>query len=259
MQKRILFKLKILSLLFFCKAGSFYGQAVIGNKNVSAVAQLDLSYADRGLLLPMISITDNSNGLLPIQNPAIGLWFYNKASAPIGQNLRKGTSYWGDGSRYQAMSTEDGIHDVLADSKIPLLVLSAKVGQKATIACGTGACGGSSQKLVPSASEIIIDPFETWMLTSGSYEIIKGGIYVIEYSTDLSNSSNEGGTSSLRMNLNGSTHGFAFGRFVSTMNRAYGTFSTVVEVSEGDVFDFYYGYTANNYRIEEATINIYRY
>jgi len=246
-------------LILLFENGLLYGQSSIGDKNTSEVAQLNLENSNKGLLLPMTSVTESSNGVLPVQSPAVGLWLYNKAQAPISQNLKKGITYWGADAHYEAMATEDGIHDILTDSHIPLLVLSAKLGQKATVSCGTGACGGSVQKLVALASEIIIDPFEGWLLTSSSYEIVEGGVYVIEYSTELSNSSNQGGTSFLRMNLNGSSYGFTFGRFVSAMNRAYGTFSTVVRVNEGDVFDFYYSYTADNYRIQEATINIYRY
>lgn len=259
MQKSTLPKLKLFFLFFLYQTGFIYGQAAIGNKNISTVAQLDLNHANRGLLLPLLSVTESSNDLLPVQNPAVGLLLYNKALPPIRQNLKKGTTFWGDGSRYQTMSTATGVHDVLADSHIPLLVLSSKIGPKATVPCGTGACGGSIQKLVPLASEIMLDLFKGWIVSSSRYEIIESGVYVVEYFTDLSNSGNQAGTSTLNMTLNGSSQGFAFGRFVSAMNRAYGTFSTVIEVNEGDTLDFYYSFTANNYRIQEATINLYKY
>lgn len=241
----------------FMYAVALYGQSAIGSRAQSDVAQLDLESSSKGVLVPGMSVPESGDNASPVQDPAVGLWLFNTGPGNIKQNLGWGSTYWGTGPKYQTMCTTNGIYDIIEDSNIPLLIFSIQAGQKNNIPCGTGSCGGQRVKLVPTASEILIDNFYGWNQAGSNYSVNEDAIYVIEYVSEISNSG--GGTSVEDIFLNGSSNGFAFGRYLTSMSRAYTTLSVVMNVKAGDKLEFYYSYTANNYRLENATINVYKY
>lgn len=244
-------------MLFCCIYTVMYGQSAVGSKAQSTVAELELNSENKGVLLPKMPVPENQDTDSPVKNPALGLWLFNTGPSNIKQNLGWGSTYWGNGPKYQTMSTINGIYDIVEDSNIPLLIFSIQAGQKNNIPCGTGSCGGQRVKLIPTAQEILIDNFYGWNQTTSSYTVKDDAVFVVEYVSEISNSG--GGTSVEDIFLNGSSSGFAFGRYLSSMSRAYTTLSVVMDVKAGDRLEFYYSYTANNYSLVNATINVYKY
>lgn len=245
------------SLMIFPSA--VFSQIVIGSDAVSPASILKLDMPNRALKLPVLSIPAKENVQSPVANPARGLLFYN-SNARISDNLIDGISYWGANAQYYSLTTRQGIEDVIDDSNIPLMILSSAVGQKANVPCGAGTCSGWTwTSFNPVTSEILIDSYSAWNTGNNTFTIPDTDTYVIEYSTNISNSSNGDGTSSQIVYRNGNSVNFTSGRFITTTNRAYTTTMFVQEFNKGDVIEFKYVYTQNNYRLQVGNVNIYRY
>ncbi|MCB9231500.1 MAG: tail fiber domain-containing protein [Bacteroidia bacterium] len=89
----------VILLLF---AGSISAQNVgIGTNTPDASAKLDLSDANRGLLLPRVSLVAVNNGTTPVSSPATGLLVWN-TNAGITGGSGTGFYYW-DGSLWQKL------------------------------------------------------------------------------------------------------------------------------------------------------------
>lgn len=249
--------MKLLCILSLTHVVLAYGQSVVGSKIQSAAAELELNSDSKGVLLPMMAVPESEDAGSPVQGPAAGLWIFNTGPSNIKQNLGWGSTYWGPGPKYQTMSTLSGIYEIIEDSNIPLLIFSIQAGQKNNVPCGTGSCGGQRVKLIPTAPEVLIDNFYGWNPGGSYYTVKDDAVYIIEYVSEISNSG--GGTSVEDIFLNGSRSGFAFGRYLNSMSRAYTTLSVVLNMRADDKLEFYYSYTANNYRLENATINVYKY
>jgi len=253
-------KKKTCILLLVCFAvGSVFSQMVIGSTDISSAAVLKIDIPDTAMKIPILSVAAKNNGQNPVSNPARGLLIYN-TNKLISDNLIDGATYWGDNNQYYSFTTRQGIIDVINDSRIPLMVFSTTVGQKANVGCGAGTCSGWQwSPFDPTSSEILIDSFSAWNTGNNSYTIPLTDTYVIEYSTNISNSSNGDGTSAQNIYKNGISANVASGRFISVTNRAYTTVMMVQGFNAGDVLNFKYIYTQNNYRLQTGTINIYKY
>ncbi|ROI05112.1 hypothetical protein EGI16_07270 [Chryseobacterium sp. G0240] len=247
----------ILFFMVWMSHGS--GQVVIGSDQVSEASILKLDMENRALKIPVLSIPSKGDIQNPVLNPARGLLLYN-TSYLISENLDEGVAYWGNNNQYYSLTTRQGIEDIINDSHIPLMIFSTTVGQKNNIPCGAGTCSGWTwTPFNPTAAEILIDSYTAWNTGNNTYTIPVTDTYVIEYSTNISNSSNGDGTSSQNIYNNGSNINNAAGRYISTTNRAYTTVMMVRELTKGDVLDFKYVYTQNNYRLQTGTVNIYKY
>ncbi|WP_129056407.1 MULTISPECIES: hypothetical protein [unclassified Chryseobacterium] len=250
---------KILNLFAVLFISQSNAQMVIGSDQVSDAAILKLDMANKALKIPLLSIPSKNNTQVPVQNPARGLLLYN-TNPIISDNLDDEVSYWGNAGQYYSITTVNGIEDVIHDSNIPLMIFSTTVGQKNNIACGAGACSGWTwTSFNPTSAEILIDSYTAWNTGNNTYTIPATDTYVIEYNTNISNSSNGDGTSSQNIYRNGNSMNNVSGRYVTLTNRAYTTVMLIQEFTKGDVVDFKYVYTQNNYRLETGTVNIYKY
>lgn len=252
-------KKKIIHILFSLLVSQGYAQMVIGSDQTSEAAVLKLDMGNKALKIPVLTISGKGDVQIPVQDPERGLLMYN-AQQNISDNLDDEVSYWGNGNQYYSLTTAQGIEDVINDSHIPLMIFSTTVGQKNNIPCGAGACSGWTwTPFNPTPAEILIDSYTAWNTGNNTYTIPATNTYVIEYNTNISNNSNGDGTSSQNIYRNGSGINNASGRYITSTNRAYTTVMMVQEFTKGDVLDFKYVYTQNNYRLQTGTVNIYKY
>jgi len=84
-----------LLFLLFC-SGAYAQNVGIGTNTPDASAKLDISDANRGLLVPRVSLVDVANGTTPVNTPATGLLVYNNNAAVVGGG-GTGFYYWDGG------------------------------------------------------------------------------------------------------------------------------------------------------------------
>ncbi|EJL74036.1 hypothetical protein [Chryseobacterium populi] len=250
-------KTKTIILLLGVMMTMFNAQVVIGSTNVSQAAILKLDSNSKALRIPGLSITNRTNTVTPVASPAVGLFFYN-TSSDAGNDIAKGIGYWGSDNRYHSQATFTATEEIISTSQIPLLVFSAAIGQKPITSLGSAA-GGAFTKLTLSAAEIIIDKYSGWVTAANQYKIPASGIYMIEFITDMSNTGNNGGTTTQNILKGTANFASSYGRDNVINNRMYTTTISTQNLTVNDLLTFEYTYTANNYRIQSGTLNIYKY
>ncbi|MDR2275808.1 MAG: hypothetical protein LBF27_33175 [Sphingobacterium sp.] len=252
-------KLMIILPLFMASITKVYSQFVIGSDKAASASILKLDMPDRALKLPVLSVLSKGNGQDPVLEPANGLMFYN-SNPVITENLIDGICYWTEEGQYNSFTTNKGIDEVINDSHIPLMIFSSTTGAKANVPCGAGACSGWTwTSFNPSSAEISIDSYQGWDLSNHTYTIPSTEFYVIEYNTNISNSANQGGTSSQVLYVNGTNLNSTSGRYITSTAIAYTSTMLIHQFNKGDVLDFKYVFTQNNYRLEMGNVNIYKY
>ena len=98
------------ALLFFILFAN--AQVGIGTVTPDASAVLDITAADKGILIPRVSLVNVTNGSSPIDTPTIGLLIWNTNASAIGSN-GVGFYYW-SGTQWQyfdGKSDIDGSND----------------------------------------------------------------------------------------------------------------------------------------------------
>ncbi|MFC5875218.1 hypothetical protein ACFP3I_21905 [Chryseobacterium arachidis] len=84
-------------------------------------------------------------------------------------------------------------------------------------------------------------------------------MYMIEFITEMSNTGNNGGTTVHTLLRGASGLATSYGRDNTINNRMYTTTILTTNLTLNDLLTFQYIYTANNYRIQTGTLNIYKY
>ncbi|UOU97081.1 hypothetical protein MUU74_11310 [Chryseobacterium daecheongense] len=250
-------KSKLLSIFLGLIMIMNHAQIVIGSSNASPAAALKLDSNDKALRIPNLSITSRTDATNPISSPATGVMLYNINSS-ITNDITKGIGYWGSDSQYHSQATPASADEIVSTSQIPSLIFSAAIGQKPIIASGSAA-GGSWTRLSLITSEILFDKYAAWNSTTNQYKTPSSGIYMLEFITDMSNTGNNGGTSTHRILKAAALMVSASGRDSVINNRMYTTLITTQNLTLNDLLAFEYIYTANNYRIQSGTLNIYKY
>lgn len=233
----------------------YFGQVVIGSTNISAGAILKLDANNKALRIPNLSVTNSSSTTLPIPSPAVGVMLYN-TNMDITNNITPSITYWASDNKYHSQSTSTATESIISSAQIPLLIFTAAIGQKPYVLLGSTA-GGASTTVTLTSSEILVDKYFGWNSGTSQYKVPSTGTYVVEFITVMSNSINSGGTSVNRLLKNGTNIISISGRFV--VDRMYTTLISTQSFSVNDLLSFQYIFTANNYRIESGTINIYKY
>lgn len=250
-------KTRTIILLLGLITAMFNAQVVIGSANISQAAILKLDSNTKALRIPSLSVTNREDAVTPIASPAVGVFFYN-TNSDAGNDIAKGIGYWGSDSKYHSQATFTSTEEVISTSQIPLLIFSAAIGQKPITPLGSAA-GGANTKLALTAAEIVIDKYSGWITASNQYKIPASGIYMLEFVTEMSNTGNNGGTT-IQNILRGATNvAGSYGRDNTINNRMYTTTIITQSLTVSDLLIFEYGYTANNYRIQSGTLNIYKY
>ncbi|NML72357.1 hypothetical protein HHL23_21590 [Chryseobacterium sp. RP-3-3] len=234
-------------------------QVVIGSSNVSLAAILKLDANNKALRIPNLSITSRTSTTIPIVSPVSGLTIYN-TNTDIVNNIAKGITYWGSDNQYHSQATPTATEAAISSSQIPLLIFSAAIGQKPITPLGS-AFGGSRVALTLTTPEIIMDKYSGWNVSTSEYKIPATGIYMIEFVANMSNTGNVGGTTILELYKAGITTLIAtsYGGFNPLTNRMYTTLTTTQNLTVNELLNFKYWFTANNYRMESGTLNIYKY
>lgn len=232
-------------------------QVVIGSSSVSQSAILKLDSSNKALRIPALSVANKADTSTPITNPATGVILYN-TNDNIASDIAKGLTHWGSDNNYYSQATASSSEKIIQSTHIPILIFSAAIGIKPIIAAGSSAGGGFTD-LTLTSSEILFDKYSGWNNSNNQYLTPSSGIYMIEFVTEMSNTGNIGGTT-LQMILRG-TSGLAssYGRDSTINNRMYTTTMVSTNLALNDLLTFKYIYTANNYRIQTGTLNIYKY
>ena len=100
----------ILLLLVLTQAG--FSQVAINTTGTSAdpSAMLDINAANKGLLIPRVSLSGIANNIEPVSNPATGLLVYNME----GNDLTPGIYMW-TGMNWSSMATLEQVHNAMPD------------------------------------------------------------------------------------------------------------------------------------------------
>lgn len=252
-------KTKLLSAFLGLMLIMSNAQVVIGSGNVSLPAILKLDANNKALRIPNLSVTSRTNAVTPIVSPVSGLAIYN-TNMDIVNNIAKGITYWGSDNQYHSQATSTATEAAISSSQIPLLIFSAAIGQKPITPLGS-AFGGSNVALTLTAPEIIIDKYFGWNNSTNEYKIPANGIYMIEFVANMSNTGNAGGTTVLLLYKAGTATLVtqSLGGFNPLTNRMYTTLTTTQNLILNELLNFKYWFTANNYRMESGTLNIYKY
>ena len=107
-------KIKYFFILFIFITSYSFSQVGIGTTNPDTSSSLDISSANSGLLIPRISLIDVSNGIAPINTPAISLLIYNINPAVIGGN-GEGYYYW-NGTEWKKLTTDGNNWNITGNS-----------------------------------------------------------------------------------------------------------------------------------------------
>jgi hypothetical protein len=97
-------KIKLFFILFIFITSYSFSQVGIGTTNPDTSSSLDISSTNSGILIPRISLINVSNGIAPINTPAISLLIYNSNPAIIGGN-GEGYYYW-NGTEWEKLTTD---------------------------------------------------------------------------------------------------------------------------------------------------------
>ncbi|SHG35685.1 hypothetical protein SAMN05443633_11411 [Chryseobacterium arachidis] len=232
-------------------------QVVIGSSSASQSAMLKLDSGNKALRIPSLSVTNKTDITNPISNPAVGVMLYN-TNSDIGNDIAKGITYWSSDNTYRSQATPTSTEEIIASSQIPLLIFSAAIGQKPIIAAGSAA-GGSFTNLTLTTAEILFDKYSGWNISTNKYLTPSNGLYMIEFITEMSNTGNNGGTTVHTLLRGASGLATSYGRDNTINNRMYTTTILTTNLTLNDLLTFQYIYTANNYRIQTGTLNIYKY
>lgn len=241
-------------LILIFSSELYSGQVVIGSANTSAGAILKLDTNSKALRIPLLSVTDRSSTVLPIPSPALGVMLYN-TNTDITNDIASSITYWASDNRYHSQITATSTEDIISSSKIPTLVFTAAVGQKPYTASGSTAGGAYTTTKLTSA-EILVDNYFGWNIGTNQYKVPSTGTYIVEFISEMS-CTNGAGTSQHRLLKNGTNINSILGRYV--VNRMYTALIETGNFTANDLLTFQYIFTANNYRMEAGTINIYKY
>lgn len=106
----------VITAVIFAVGTHSWGQNVgIGTNTPDPSAKLDVTDANRGVLINRVSLVDVTNGITPVNTPATGLLVFNTNAAIIGGS-GQGFYYW-DGAVWQRLQTGNGEHwDLLGNA-----------------------------------------------------------------------------------------------------------------------------------------------
>jgi hypothetical protein len=243
------------ALILIFSTELYFGQVVIGSTNISAGAILKLDTNSKALRIPQLAVTNRNSTTTPIPSPALGVMLYN-TNMDITNDITPSITYWASDNRYHSQTTSNATENIISSAQIPLLIFTAAIGQKPYTVLGNSS-GGSYTTVTLTSTEILVDKYFGWNSGTSQYKVPSTGTYVVEFISEMSNSTNTGGTSINRLLKNGVNINSIFGRFV--VNRMYTTLINTQNFAINDFLTFQYIYTADNYRIESGTINIYKY
>lgn len=247
MKKIILFPL---FTLFIFTAKSQQGSVGIGTTSPNASAILDVTASNKGLKLPVISLSSTTD-VTAVTSPKTGFIIYNTAVAGTGMTAVDKGVYAYNGTAWEKMLTKANV--VTEVGKIPFITpvfAASNIGISASITAGTSTSltFNTLYQNVPAGAQGTAGAYT-------GYTIQQTGRYVISYAVDTRNTTGDtNGNSFVTVQKNGAT--------VCTygMERDYqfaGISSTcALGLSSGDVIGFMVQSNGANYQIANTNVSI---
>nr|WP_315026582.1 hypothetical protein [uncultured Chryseobacterium sp.] len=247
MQKKIFITL-CMFLLIFSEAQQ--GGVGIGNTSPNPSAILDVTATNKGLQLPVISLTSTTD-VSSVLSPKTGFVIYNTSVAGSGMTSVNKGLYVFNGTVWEKMFTKANI--ITEVEKIPFIT---PVFAASNIATSGSITGGTTTNLTFNSlfKNLPIGVQGPAGAYTG-YQIQENGMYVITYTADTRNTTGDtGGSSALFVQKNGTT--------VCTyaMERDYqfaGLSSTcTLSLVSGDTMTFSVQSNGANYQIANTNVSI---
>jgi len=242
-------------ILFLLIFGSHcLAQTGIGIKATDDSAVLEVRSTHKGIKFPVVVLSSTTDGAT-IDSPALGLIVYNKNSAGTGaEAVSKGFYQYNGNSWEKLLSKKETLDEIL---KIPFLT---PVFVASNIISGTPASvnNGATTQLTFNTLDYNLNNGATG--TSPNYDgytIAEDGVYVVDFSADIRNTSgNNHGEQLFMVYLNGSRivvrgiqRKFQFGGISNLCT---------LKLSVGDRLDFRVYSNGANYRIYNTYVSIFQ-
>ncbi|KPE50041.1 hypothetical protein AOB46_16405 [Chryseobacterium indologenes] len=227
------------------------GSVGIGTDNPHPSAILDITASDKGLMLPVVSLTSAADKIT-VPNPKVGFVIYNKSIAGTGKNAVKKGPYVYNGTAWELMWTK-------AESKaeVPKIPFVKPVFAASNTNISATFAAGSSNLLTFNT---LYRDEPAGALGQGAtynrYLIQERGVYIITYAVEIRANTAAVGTTTFQILKNGTpVH-----KFISSKDQlaafagASNTFATNLEV--GDSISFQLIFSGSAYRIVTPNVSI---
>lgn len=242
----------ILFLLVF--GGHCLAQTGIGTKSADDSAVLEVRSVNKGIKFPVVALSSATDGTT-IESPAVGLIVYNKNSAGAGaETVSKGFYQYNGTSWEKLLSKKETLDEIL---KIPFLT---PIFVASNVISGIPASNNNGATTQLTFNTLDYNHNNGATGTSPNYNgyvISENGVYVIDFSADIRNTSgNNHGEQLFMVYLNGSR------TVVRGIQRKFqfGGISNLctLRLSAGDRLDFYVYSNGTNYRIYNTYVSIFQ-
>ncbi len=246
-------------IVFLFAAGTAFPQVGINKSGLEpeASAMLDISSADRGLLIPRMVITDPDSDLLPIESPATGLLIYNTGSAQVPE----GFYAWSGNSWIEMISSTSN----LTIEQISPAYESAELFECNGFSSPTSISlplVGNSYGWVNATEGAIFGSMLTNIINSTADQIIIGesGLYQINISASFGGSNNNQVMGAVYHTPEGSTATMTRIKFISRIQNSPDIVSAsthgVLELVKGDIIDIRFSSNTNGENVDIYILNL---
>lgn len=244
----------IISFFFLLYAFQCMGQTGIGTLTPDPSAILEVSSTNKGLKLPVVTLT-STNDVITVPTPSEGLLVYNNNTTGTGRtDVSKGL-YQYTGSRWEKVFSKNETHEEVL--KVPFL-RPMFVGHRSVT--GTPATQANATTVKMTFNQLDYNYNNGATGTSpdyNGYTIQEDGYYILNFSCDLQNVSGDNhGDQVVLVNRNGTR---AAGRGINRMFQYGGVCNIcVLELNAGDLIEFNVYSNGSDYRIYSLFASIFK-
>ncbi len=243
-------------ICFFLILYEFQGiaQTGIGTKSPDPSAILEVSSPNKGLKLPVVSLTSNTDNIT-LPSPTEGLVIYNRNTAGTGRTAVSKGLYQYTGTKWEKVLSKNETHDEVR--KVPFL-RPMFVGHY--IVSGTPPTQANATTVTMTFNELDYN-FNNGATGANpnynGYTIQEDGYYILNFSCDLQNvSGNNHGNQVVLVNRNGTR---VAGRGINRMFQYGGVCNLcVLELNAGDHIEFRVYSSGADYRIYNLFASIFK-
>jgi len=244
----------IISFFLVLSGVQAIAQTGIGTRSPHPSAVLDISATNKGLKLPVVSLTSVNDGIT-VPAPAEGLVVYNNSTAGTGRTAVSKGLYQYTGTKWEKVFSKNETHAEIR--KVPFL-RPMFVGHR--IESGTPVTQANATTVTMTFNEL------DYNYNNGAtgatpdyngYTIQEDGYYILNFSCDLQNvSGNNHGDQVVLVNRNGMR---VAGRGINRMFQYGGVCNLcVLELSAGDHIEFRVYSNGSDYRIYSLFASIFK-
>ncbi|KFF20101.1 hypothetical protein [Chryseobacterium sp. JM1] len=226
----------------------------LGTPQPDASAILDINSSNKGLMLPVVSLTSSSD-VTTIPNPKTGFVVYNKNEAGTGNTIVKKGLYVFNGANgilWEKIWTKNDIK-----TETPNIPFINAVFAASKIAISSTITAGSTQNLTfnilhrnnPLGAVGTVGTYT-------GYTIQQNGRYVITYATEVRTATTAAGDTIFRILKNGIVVNTSANTRLNLFSGASNSYST--DLSLGDVISFQITVTGSDYQIVNPNVSIHK-